>query len=86
LDGAKVYARQAWLGKEALNGYVEVEASFYGARANADADNLIKGVLDALSGTVIADDRQAVKVCGWRHADAGLPRTVVSVRPLGDSG
>lgn len=58
LDSAKVYARQAWLGKAPLEGDVEVHAAFYGARDTADIDNLTKGALDAISGSIINDDKQ----------------------------
>lgn len=49
-----------------------------------DADNVAKGVLDALNGLAYADDRQtALLVSAKRRAAQGAPsRTVVKVRSL----
>jgi Holliday junction resolvase RusA-like endonuclease len=62
LATAKTYARQAWLGKPLIEGRVLLSVEFYGARKNADSDNLLKGVMDALTGTVIVDDSQIAHV------------------------
>lgn len=37
-------------------GPIGVEAEVYGARLNSDPDNLLKAVLDALTGSVLEDD------------------------------
>jgi len=58
LAAAKTYARQWALGLPLIEGPVTLSVDFYGARANADTDNLLKGVMDALTGTVIVDDSQ----------------------------
>ena len=85
LDAAKVYARQAWLAEEPLSGQVEVYADFAGARSNADIDNLTKGVLDAISGIIIQDDKQVavLEVYRWRSAACRPPGVLISVRPRG---
>ncbi|MGA9315925.1 MAG: RusA family crossover junction endodeoxyribonuclease [Solirubrobacteraceae bacterium] len=41
-----------------------MSARFYGARANADLDNLVKAILDALNGLAFADDRQLTCLSG----------------------
>lgn len=79
LKAAKVYARQAWLGKEPLTGPVVVDIELYGSRRNADLDNLVKGVLDALQGTVVSDDKQVEALQVWRAKTKGYPRTNVTV-------
>jgi len=61
LDAAKVYARQWALGLPLIEGPVTLSVDFYGAR-NADSDNLLKGVMDALTGTVIKDDSQISEI------------------------
>lgn len=90
LDTAKVYARQAWLGKEPLTGPVMVGVVFAGARSNADTDNLLKGVLDALTGTIIRDDRQVTRTTtervAWRYTAFGEPGTHVVLRSLSGAG
>lgn len=40
---------------------VKVEAVCSGVRMNADVDNLLKSILDALTGTVLKDDRQVME-------------------------
>jgi Holliday junction resolvase RusA-like endonuclease len=56
---------------------------FYGARATADLDNLVKAVLDALSELAFADDNQLVCLSGCHKlpADADGPRAVVELWP-----
>jgi len=56
---------------------------FYGARANADLDNLCKAIADGLNGLAFADDRQLVCLSGCHKlpADAGGPRTEVDLWP-----
>lgn len=58
-------------------GPVAVTVRFYGARANADIDNLCKGALDALSGIVIGDDRQVMNLLAYRLS--GDKRTEIEV-------
>lgn len=41
-----------------------LSARFYGLRANADLDNAVKGLLDALNGLAFTDDRQLVCMSG----------------------
>lgn len=43
---------------------------FYGARANADLDNLVKAILDALNGLAFDDDRQAACFAGVHRLPA----------------
>jgi crossover junction endodeoxyribonuclease RusA len=56
---------------------------FYGARSNADLDNLVKAILDALNGLAFADDRQLVCLAGCHKlpADEAGKRTVVELWP-----
>lgn len=83
LASAKTYARQAWLGLAPRGGKVEVTAVFTGAHGSADIDNLIKGVLDALTGIIIFDDRQVWKLEAFREtvaeSDEGVVGTLVNV-------
>lgn len=58
---------------------------FYGARANADLDNLLKSVLDALSGLAYDDDRQLVCIAGAHKlpVDERGPRAEVDLWQAG---
>ena len=62
---------------------VLVGVTFYGARANADIDNLLKSVLDAMTGVIYEDDVQvqAVRMDRQRKGEKG---TVVEVTKLPD--
>jgi crossover junction endodeoxyribonuclease RusA len=57
----RLLVQAEWMcaGRHSLGG-VPFAASmrFYGARANADLDNLCKAILDALNGLAFTDDRQ----------------------------
>lgn len=54
-----------------------LSARFYGAHPNADLDNLLKAILDALNGLAFVDDRQLVCLAGVHKfaADARGART-----------
>jgi Holliday junction resolvase RusA-like endonuclease len=58
-----------------------LSARFYGARANADLDNLVKAILDALNELAFADDSQLVCLSGCHKlaVDAGGPRAVIDL-------
>ena len=60
-ESAQVEALKA-AGRLLWEGPVELSVWFYGARANADIDNLLKSVLDAIQGIIIVDDKQVVTV------------------------
>ena len=64
-------------GRLLWGGPVRVIVYFYGTRPNADIDNLLKSVLDAMQGVIIKDDRQ-VQIVSMRKED-GDKRTCVSV-------
>lgn len=54
---------------------------FYGARANADLDNLCKAVLDALNGLAYTDDSQLACLSGCHKlpVDANGPRAEIDL-------
>ena len=54
----RTVARQVYLGKPPLEGPVMLFIDIYGARKNADWDNLGKGISDALEGIMYANDKQ----------------------------
>jgi Holliday junction resolvase RusA-like endonuclease len=58
-----------------------MSARFYGARATADLDNLVKAILDALNELAFADDRQLVCLSGCHRlpADTDGPRTEIEL-------
>ena len=76
LDSARVEAYRA-CGRPLWTGPVSVLVAFYGARKNADIDNLLKSCLDAIQGVIIVDDKQVVEVRAYR--DDGEPRTIMEV-------
>ena len=67
-------------GKKLWEFPVEVEMVCSGVRMNADVDNLLKSGLDALTGTVIKDDRQVVKATVSKIA--GEPMTTIRVEEV----
>jgi len=58
-----------------------LSARFYGARKNADLDNLLKALLDALGTLTFTDDRNLVCIAGAHKlaADSGGPRAEVTL-------
>jgi Holliday junction resolvase RusA-like endonuclease len=54
----------------------------YFQRTSADVDNLVKPALDALQGTLWANDRQVTSVTATKALDAEAPRLVVTVEVL----
>lgn len=74
-------ARLAMRGQKPLTGRLNATLTFYGARANADLDNLVKAVLDALNGVVYLDDKQ-VEVVEARRFATNSRGVRVTVRPL----
>jgi crossover junction endodeoxyribonuclease RusA len=60
-----------------------MSARFYGARANADLDNLCKAILDALNTLAYADDAQLVCLSGCHKlpVDADGARAVIELWP-----
>lgn len=63
---------------------VGIEITFYGARANADIDNLLKVCLDGLNKTAFEDDRQVVDVHAVKRTEKFQPRTVISIWEIED--
>lgn len=62
---------------------ISLDCTFYGARANADLDNLGKAVLDAMNGIVYADDKQIDTLCFDRQrATDHKPGVLIRVRSL----
>ena len=59
---------------------VLVTVTFHGARPNADLDNLLKSVFDALTGVVLEDDLQVASVRACRRR--GEKRTIIEVLKL----
>ncbi len=72
-------------GRPSLGGVpVVLSARFYGARANADLDNLVKAILDALQTLAFDNDRQVVCLSGCHKlpVDADGPRAEVELWPV----
>jgi Holliday junction resolvase RusA-like endonuclease len=58
---------------------VELSVWFCGTRANADIDNLLKSVMDAIQGVLIADDKQVQVVSARKEPADGEPSTYVEL-------
>jgi Holliday junction resolvase RusA-like endonuclease len=66
---------------------VGVNVTFYGARPNADIDNLLKSVLDAIQGVLIVDDKQVAAVEAQRMTlPGGEAHTVIVLSPYRNGG
>ena len=61
---------------------VHLMVSFHGARRNADLDNLLKSVFDALTGVILEDDSQVSSVTAARWNRGEEKRTVIEVTRL----
>jgi Holliday junction resolvase RusA-like endonuclease len=85
LASAKVEAYKA-CGRPLLEGAVGVNVTFYGARPNADIDNLLKSVMDAIQGVIIVDDKQVQVVVARKEPADGEPETHIQVSPYRDGG
>ncbi len=83
LDSARVEAYRA-CGRVLWEGPVSVTVAFMGARANADIDNLLKSVLDAIQGVLIVDDKQ-VRYIEVTKMDVTPAQTYIEVRQWGGS-
>jgi Holliday junction resolvase RusA-like endonuclease len=62
-----------------MTGPVQVRIQTFGARANADVDNLAKGVLDSMQGIVFSDDKQVEHLAITRIAAKANKRVEVEV-------
>jgi len=70
-------------GRVLWQGPVELSVWFCGVRANADIDNLLKSVMDAIQGIIIVDDKQVQVVSGWKEpTDGEGPSTQIEVRDI----
>lgn len=68
---------------------VKLSVWFSGGRANADIDNLLKSVLDAIQGVIIVDDKQVQMVEARKEpTDGEPPSTHIQIGPYrnGDEG
>ena len=61
---------------------VHLTVAFHGARPNADLDNLLKSVMDALSGVVIEDDLQVCSLSASRYRKWSKKETIIEVTKL----
>jgi len=79
LDAAKwEIVRQ--VGRPLWTGEVSAAIQFRGARANADIDNLIKGVLDAATGSVFVDDKQVTSILAQKILAGSATRVIFRLR------
>ena len=84
LASAKVEAYRA-CGRTLYLEPVSLSVWFCGARANADIDNLLKSVLDAIQGVIIVDDKQ-VHFVEMRKLAETPALTHVELSPYRDGG
>lgn len=68
--------RQKW---EFEHGPVTVQLRFINPHKRADIDNLIKLVLDALSGVLWEDDKLVTKIFAQKESGADKPQTIIWV-------
>jgi len=63
--------------KKPVQGPVSLKVTFYMKKLNADIDNLVKAVMDALTGVVWINDRQVYKVQAEKKK--GKPEIAIKV-------
>lgn len=86
-DAGAAYKRHAWLtaagaGIRPLSGPVGVRLVWYRPARRGDADNILKGLLDSVSGIAYHDDSQIAELHVYRYEDKAYPRVEVTVWPL----
>ena len=79
-------ARLAMKGAAPLLGALTVRVKLYRkssptARNYGDVDNHLKGILDALTGIVFADDAQIVQCVVTKHKEREKPRVEIEIGP-----
>lgn len=75
-------AKAAMAAKGRLLGTLSARLTFYGARANADIDNLIKAVLDGCNRIVYADDKQVMFVDAERSDEKHRTGVLIEIKEL----
>ena len=86
-DEVRVAARQAYVGKPPLEGPVMLFVDIFGARKNADWDNLGKGISDSLEGIFYKNDKQIRYARVQLHdCPAKERRAEITVSPYRDGG
>lgn len=73
-------ARRAMAGRPPFSGDVEVWIRFWFDSRKPDVDGPVKGLLDRLAPSIIANDRQVVAYHVTKFLDRENPRTEVEVR------
>ena len=61
---------------------IGVDIDFYVPNSRSDLDNLLKGVLDCMSGLVYEDDRQIIQILTNKWIDKKEPRIEIIVNQL----
>jgi Holliday junction resolvase RusA-like endonuclease len=83
-DGKDTKTAIAWeiasTGKNSpLEGTVALNIIFYVKNNRADLDNMLKALLDCMTGTVYKDDSQVTEIHCFKEIDKENPRTIVQI-------
>lgn len=81
---ARAYKEQVgWLAKSkgltAMAGPLSVTIYFYRPRKSGDLDNLLKVLIDSLTGIIYQDDSQIVEIHAFRFEDKLKPRAEIMI-------
>ena len=64
---------------EALQGNVALNIIFYVKNNRADIDNMLKALLDCMTGLIYKDDSQVTEMHIFKEIDKHNPRTVIQI-------
>lgn len=65
--------------KEPVQDEVTLNVIFYMQNKRTDIDNLLKGLLDCMTGIVYQDDRQITELHVYKEVDKSNPRTIIQI-------
>lgn len=68
--------------KKPITEEVRLTVNFYRPRAIGDTDNLLKVLLDSMSGIIYKDDRQVAEIHAYRFNDPSNPRAEVTIETI----
>jgi crossover junction endodeoxyribonuclease RusA len=67
---------------KALGCDIGLDIDFYVPNQRSDLDNLLKGLLDCLTGIIYIDDKQIVEILARKYVDKKEPRIEIIINEL----
>lgn len=67
---------------EPQEGTIALDITFHVSNNRADIDNMLKALLDCMTGTIYKDDSQIVELHCYKKVDKQNPRTEITIKTL----